>query len=226
MGMSSAPRTVLLPPSQLVATDRTQTLNPGDYSNTATDSFRAGIRQQIVTPVELRVEFTRRDSDTKGRLSSAGFPSSFTQSRLHSEVTPRLVGTFNIPTGQLLITLGADLFETDYVIKSDFGKTDDKQTQIGIYGQGVIPLTESVDLMIGARHGRVMNDIVVDTAAIGRSLPKGTELDDSANALEGGINYRFNESWRLYAKVDRNFRFVTADEYSAVADNNFFARRA
>ena len=210
--------------ADLVAVDRKQSLNPGDYSNTDTEIYRVGLRQQIVSPVELAAEFTRRESNTEGQLSSAGFPSAFTQDRLHTEITPRLIGTFDISTGQILVTLGADLFETDYRIKSDFGLTDDKQKQISVYAQGVIPLSESIDLMIGGRHGEVMNDILVDTLAFGRSLPKGTELDDSANALEGGINYRFNEDWRLYFKVDRNFRFVTADEYSAVADNNFFAK--
>jgi len=210
--------------ADLMAADRKQTLNPGDFSNTDTEIYRVGIRQQMISPIELEAEFTRRDSHTNGQLSSAGFPSAFTQDRLHSEITPRLIGTFDIPTGRILVTLGADLFETDYQIKSDFGLTDDTQKQINVYAQGVIPLSETIDLMIGGRHGEVMNDILVDTLAFGRSLPKGTEIDDSANALEGGVNYRFNENWRLYVKVDRNFRFVTADEYSAVADNNFFAK--
>lgn len=210
--------------ADLIAADRKQTLNPDDYSNTDTEIVRAGIRKQIIAPVEFQAEFTRRDSHTKGQLSSGGFPSAFTQDRLHTEITPRLIGSFNIPTGQMLVTLGADLFQTDYRIKSDFGLTDDEQTQVGVYAQGIIPVVEGMDLMIGARYGGVMNDILVDTLAFGRSLPEGTEIDDDAYALEGGINYRFGDNWRVYGKIDRNYRFVTADEYSAVADNNFFTR--
>jgi iron complex outermembrane receptor protein len=209
--------------ADLVAADRKQTLNPGDHVDTDTEIYRVGIRKQILSPIELHAEYTRRDSSSNGQLSSGGFPSAFTQDRRHTELTPRLIGTFDIPTGQMLITLGADLFDTDYLIQSDFGLTDDEQQQVSVYAQGLIPLSDRLDLLIGARHGEVMNDILVDTLAFGRSLPEGTEIDDDANALEGGINFRFKDNWRLYAKIDRNFRFVTADEYSAVADNNFFA---
>ena len=208
--------------ADLLATDRRQSLNPDDFSSTDTDSYRVGLHARFIPNIEFQAEYTRRDSSSRGQLSSGGFPSAYTQKRLHQEITPRLIGSFDIPTGQLLVTLGADLFRTDYRIQSDFGLTDDVQDQVGVYVQGVIPLSDRLDLMLGARHGEVMNDILVDTLAFGRSLPEGTQLDDSANALEGGINYRPYENWRLYAKIDRNFRFVTADEYSAVADNNFF----
>ncbi|MBF8269849.1 MAG: TonB-dependent receptor [Gammaproteobacteria bacterium] len=209
--------------ADMLAADRTQALYPSDFVATDSRIARAGIRQEIIEGVELQAEYTNRKSDSNGQLSSGGFPNTFIQKRKHTEFTPRLIGTFEMPAGQTLITIGGDLFKTDYLITSPFGITDDTQSQYSAYTQGIVPLTENLALTLGARHGTVQNDIMVDTLAFGRSLPAGTELDDSANAYEGGLSYLVNDNWRVFGKVDRNFRFVTADEYSAVADNNFFA---
>ena len=206
----------------LLAANREQTLNPNDFTKTDSWVARAGIRQDIIDGIQFQGEITNRMSDTSGTLSSGGFPTNFTQKRKHTEFTPRFIGTFQLPAGQALVTLGSDVFITDYLIQSQFGMTDDTQTQYGIYAQGIVPLTEQLDLTVGARRGRVENDITVQTGALGRSLPAGTHINDNANAWEAGLSYALNDNWRLYARVDRNFRFVTADEYSAVADNNFF----
>ena len=209
--------------ADMIANDRRQALNPNDFVDTDSQVARIGFRKEILDDIEFQMEVTNRNSDSIGQLSSGGFPSTFTQDREHTEFTPRLIGSFDLPAGAAIITLGADLFETDYLIKSDFGITDDVQTQTSIYAQGIIPLSEKLDITIGARHARVENDILVDTLAFGRSLPEGTEIDDSANAWEAGLVYRINDNWRVFGKLDQNYRFVTADEYSAVADNNFFA---
>ena len=209
--------------ADMLAADRQQALNPGDYTATDSRISRVGIRQNISNEVELQAEYTNRMSHSNGQLSSGGFPNTFIQKRKHTEFTPRLIGTFEMPAGQLLITIGGDLFNTDYLISSPFGITDDTQSQYSAYAQGIVPLTENLTLTTGARHGQVHNDIMVDTLAFGRSLPAGTEIDDSANACEAGLSYLVNDNWRVFGKVDSNFRFVTADEYSAVADNNFFS---
>ncbi len=207
---------------QLV-TERRQAQNPEDFVDTDTTAGRIGIRQELFSGIELLAEYTNRRTATDGQLSSGGNPASFLSKRRHVEYTPRLTGALQLPEGIAQITFGADLFTTDYLIRSDFGLTDNVQTQYGLYLQAIIPVTAALTASVGARHGRVENDILVDTLAFGRSLPEGTLIKDTANAWELGISYSINRDWRVFAKVDRNFRFVTADEYSAVADNNFFA---
>jgi len=210
--------------TDMLAADRSQTLNPTDYVVTDSSIARGGIRQRLIEGVELQAEFTHRINDSNGQLSSGGTANPFRQKRKHVEFTPRLIGTYELPSGEALVTLGSDLFQTHYLISSPFGITDDTQTQTSAYVQAIVPLTGQLTLTGGARHGNVGNDILVDTLAFGRSLPAGTSIDDSANAYEGGLSYVVNDNWRVFGKVDRNFRFVTADEYSAVADNNYFAR--
>ena len=203
--------------------DRRQAANPGDYINSDIKVARLGIEQELVERFMIQAEAAWREKSVTGTLSSGGVPSSFTQYREHAEITPRLI--FNDAFSGLIhrFTLGADLFTTEYNITSPFGITDDTQLQAGVYAQSIFNLTDTITLSLGARHSQVSNDIFVDTLAFGRSLEPGTEIDDSANAWEAGISWQYNNNWRLYARIDRNFRFVTADEYSAVADSNFFS---
>lgn len=205
-----------------VAANRRQALNPGDFVNTDTRAARLGFSQALTGNIEAQFEYTNRLSETDGRLSSAGFASPLFLKRHHIEYTPRLIGTFDLPTGRSLLTIGADIFKTDYFLRSDFGLTIDTQEQYSAYGRAIVPLSSAIDMTAGGRYGKVKNDILVDTLCCGRSLPPGTEIDDSAYAFEFGLSYQFKPSLRLFGKVDRNYRFVTADEYSAIADNNFF----
>ncbi len=204
--------------------DRRQALNPEDYIGTDTWSGRAGLRQQLTDQLEVLAEYTNRRSDTSGQLSSSGIPTLFDSKRHHIEYTPRLNLDLPMPAGKGLLTVGADLFSTDYLIHSDFGLTDDTQTQQSVYARAVLPLIEQLTGTVGTRYGKVENEILVDTLAFGRSLPSGTQLDDNEHAWELGLSYQLTSEWRVTGRLDRNFRFVTADEYSAVADNNFFTR--
>ncbi len=206
-----------------VVADRRQALNPDDVIETDTSAGRIGIQHNIMSGLEFLGEYTNRFSKTAGQLSSGGFPSLFTSRRHHIEFTPRVIGTFQAPAGEALVTLGTDIFKTDYLIRSDFGITDDVQSQQSIYARATVPLTDKLAITGGARHGEVENDILVDTLAFGRSLPEGTEIDDDAEAWELGLSYELTPAWRVFGKLDKNYRFVTADEYSAIADNNFFA---
>ncbi len=203
--------------------NRKQALNAGDFVDTDTRLYRVGIKHALGRNFTMFGEYTHRHNDIQGQLSSGGVPSNFLSERRHIEFTPRVIGRFETLVGQMLVTVGIDLFKTDYLISSDFGITDDTQSQISIYTQAIVPITERFNITAGIRHSKVKNNIFVDTVAFGRSLPEGTEIDDSANAWEMGISYEINPDWRLFAKLDRNFRFVTADEYSAVADGNFFS---
>ena len=210
--------------SDLLVQDRKQALNPDDNIRSTTDVGRIGIIQNLSTNVEFQAEYTNRFNDIDGMLSSAGNPQDFTSKRHHIEITPRLISSFPLTTGVAIVTLGLDWFKTDYLIQSDFGITDDTQTQHGFYARMSIPVIEDLILTGGVRHGKVTNNILVDTLSFGRSLPEGSIIDDDEVAWEAGFSYIFTPAWRVFGKLDKNYRFVTADEYSAIADNNFFSQ--
>jgi iron complex outermembrane receptor protein len=209
--------------SDMLTVDRRQALNPDDRIKTDTWASRAGVRHFISDFIEVRFEYTNRFNDIVGIISSAGNAEQFNSKRHHIELTPRINISFNLLGLPAEVYTGIDWFKTDYLIVSRFGLTDNTQTQYGYYGRLTTALTDSLKFIVGARHGVVRNDVLVDTLTFGRSLPEGTELDDGANAYEAGFTYEIAPSWRLFSKIERHFRFVTADEYSAIADNNFFS---
>ncbi|MGY8815268.1 MAG: TonB-dependent receptor [Gammaproteobacteria bacterium] len=208
----------------LLNLDRTQALNPNDSILTKTKVGRVGIVQNLMSGVDVMAEYTNRINNINGELSSAGNPQDFFSKRHHLEFTPRVNLTYPLISEGAVLTLGMDWFKTDYLIASDFGITDDTQTQFGYYAHFSIPVVENLTVTGGARHGKVKNDILVDTINFGRSLPEGSEIDDVANAWEFGFSYDVSSMWRVFGKLDKNYRFVTADEYSAIADNNFFSQ--
>ena len=127
------------------------------------------------------------------------------------EITPRLIGTIDGRYGESLITIGTDLFQTDFFLESVLGAIDNDQTMYGLYAQAVIPVSERLTLTGGLRRAGVENDIT------GALLPPGTEISDHVTVGEAGLSFRPDAMWRLYGRVDTNYRFVLADEYTSAS---------
>ncbi|MFN2308399.1 MAG: TonB-dependent receptor family protein [Gammaproteobacteria bacterium] len=188
-----------------VASDRTQTRFPNDFNDSRSHIARAGLRQTLYENWQVEAELTDRRSDGEGLLTG----SSFTQDRHHLGFTPRLIGALPMATGDLLLTLGADLDRTDYDITSPFGTTDNRQHQRSAYAQGVIPLTSQLSATLGARHAKVENDLTDSF-----SFPAGTSIYDSEFVTSAGLSFAAAPEWRLFVRRDEVLRFPKIDEYT------------
>lgn len=188
-----------------VATNRTQTRFPNDYTDSRSNITRIGMQQALHENWQLEAELTDRRSDGEGILSN----SNFTQDRHHIGFTPRIIGALPMAHGDLLLTLGADLDRTDYNITSPFGTTDNRQDQRSLYAQGVIPLTGRFSATLGARQAEVENDLTDSF-----SFPTGTSLDDSEFVTSVGLSFAASAEWRLFARRDEVLRFPKVDEYT------------
>ena len=194
-----------------IKADRKQAFNPDDFVKTDTQNFRIGVTQQLWSNWKLQAEYTNRIADSDGLLSFGGVAGSFVTKRDHREITPRLIGEYETDNGPVLITAGADLFTTSFYLNSILGSIDDKQEQYAAYAQGIIPLLPKLGLTLGARYAKVNNDIT------GALLPQGTEINDNVNAFEAGLSYQARNNFRLFGRVDSNYRFVLADEYTSAS---------
>ncbi len=206
----------------LVEADRKQTINPADFIDTDTWIVRFGIDQALTKNWSLQTEYTNRKSDSDGILSSFGAQNFLLLKRHHIELTPRLLGQYSLPGGTAHLTVGSDLFSTDYSLFSSVGTTINEQERYSVYAQAVIPLTERLVATLGARHADVENDIFASTTFLGVSLPPGSEIDDDANAGSAGVSYQVIDDWRVFARADANYRFANADEFSGIANFNVF----
>jgi outer membrane receptor protein involved in Fe transport len=144
-------------------------------------------------------------------------PSNVLTKRHHREFTPRIVREWQNAHGTAVFTAGADMFWTDYRLVSDIGVTDDEQSTYAGYARLVWPISARLTTTTGHRQARVNNDLFVSNVFQGILLPAGSEIDDDASASELGISLDLTPAWRVYGRVERNYRFVNADEYGSAA---------
>ena len=194
-----------------VRADRKQAFNANDFIKTDTQNFRWGWQQSITSGWDFLTEYTVRQDASNGILSVGGFGGPIATKRDHREFTPRIIGTFNNGNGSVLLTLGTDLFASNFHLDSILGSIDDDQTQYAVYGQSVIPLTNGLSMTLGGRYAQVNNTVN------GALLTPDTNISDEVNAWEAGLSYQMDQYWRFFGRVDKNFRFVLADEYTSAS---------
>lgn len=197
--------------------NRRQALNPGDFIDTSTQAARTGLLLRMPWSWRFEAEFTNRYSNGEGIQSVLRTPNDVLTKRHHQEFTPRFVREWQGAHGTGVLTVGADVFWTDYKLVSDIGITDDQQSTYAGYARIVWPLTSRLTLTTGHRQARVNNDIFASNVFQGTLLPEGSEIDDDASASEFGLSFALPAGWRLFGRVERNYRFVNADEYGSAA---------
>ncbi|MDH3413991.1 MAG: TonB-dependent receptor, partial [Gammaproteobacteria bacterium] len=177
---------------------------PNDELETDTYSLRGGIRQYLYGAWSLEGEIAYRESDIDGLF----FNSEFDSGRTQLEATPRLIG--NVPNrfGEALVTVGADLRESDFDLDTSLGFSRNRQDVYAFYGQAVIPIARRWSLTVGARKAWVDNDLST------QDFQAGVELKDDVLVTEVGLSYRPTLNWRLFFRRDENFRFAKSDEQS------------
>lgn len=193
-----------------ISSNRRQTVNPDDFSDTDTEIGRLGVVQSFNDYIDGYIEYTNRRSSAQGLITVNGSSSATSIERKHVELTPRLIVTQGSRFGDRVFTVGADLFETDYRLESTFGVTDNTQKQRSIYLHGLVPVGDRLTVTTGARRTQVKNDLIAF------SFPNGVEIDDDENVWQAGLAYQANNRLRLFGRVEKNFRFAVADEYASI----------
>ena len=191
-----------------VAADRRQAnpFFPDDFNKTETNIARAGTSQRFSPHLQAEAEVTYRDEDIDG----IGFATAFGQSRQSRSFTPRLIGNWSTQHGEALLTVGMDYEDNDYTYDSSVAFISDvnaTQNNWAIYTQLVYPLTETLSGTVGVRYAEVDNHIVDSTA-----YPAGLDLKDDVEVAEFGLSWQFVKAWRLFTRLDENYRFAKIDE--------------
>ncbi|MCW8956675.1 MAG: TonB-dependent receptor [Gammaproteobacteria bacterium] len=175
-----------------------------DYSDSETDVMRLGIRQSLLENWLTEAELTSRDQRIDVQQSFTGWvvsaPSAIDYKQ--AEFTPRVIGVYPMDNREMMVTLGADLLDTDY--SSELTAITDVQKQQSYYAQLVVSFMTKWHLTMGSRHAMVENDVV--------SLYKTGNVDSSVTVAEYGLSYSPVDSVRLFVRLDENFRFAKVDE--------------
>lgn len=197
-----------------VAKDRRQsTANfRNDFSATRTASARLGTALALGDAWELEAEATHRRSDGRFRLAFAccgPATQDSTQDREIHGLNPRLSGRLALPGGEALVTVGADLQKARYVLSSPFGVQRNEQTLRDAYFQLILPLAGGLETTLGARAGRVQNEVLD-----GFTFVTPTRFHDNQQAAQIGFALRPVTGLRLFTRYDGNFRYAKVDEFT------------
>ena len=181
------------------------TNKPNDFGNQETELKRVGGGVDISETWQLLAEYTDRDEDSLSFYDdytpdNGYFPWLSASNLRIKNITPRLVGNLATGEGTAIITLGYDKTEADYTTQDGFNNI--AQDVEGIYGQVVYSLTRQLTLSAGARYASV------------EDLDRMTSVshEDDVDVGEVGLNYQFNNDWRVFARYADGFRFANADE--------------
>ncbi|GGB83431.1 TonB-dependent receptor [Marinobacterium zhoushanense] len=178
-----------------VSNDRRQSLNPSDYFNEDLRIDRLYLQHRLTDHLGVTADWSQRDSNGEGSLSSFAFP----QDTRVTAFAPRLTGHWATARGPLQLILGSDLTDSDY---EAFSSTEITQDTEAVYARAQLPLVQQWSLTLGARHSKVED----------RDLSADLRHHDSLLVKEIGVNWTPSEAQRVFIRRDENFRFATADE--------------
>ncbi len=191
--------------------DRRQSVRPIDFAASDTEVARVGAELLLSDNWSLEGDWNYRKVTGFSRLVFFGANSDTPQERIQRGFTPRLVGSYGLAAGELVITIGTDIDRADYDTTNTFfgftTTTGNRQEMHGIYAQALIPLIPGWTATIGGRQARVTNQLRHSTA-----FPAGVSLKDEQFVSEFGLSYRPRQEWRFFARRDGNFRFAKVDE--------------
>ena len=194
-----------------IAIDRRQTFVDflGDFTDSTTEVFRFGLKHKMSSRWSLEGEVTQRDVERDIQQSFRGFavltPS--TLKRKQMEFMPRLIGVIPYKYGDIQLTAGIDLIDTDF--DSEITTSTDNQAMLAEYIQVVFPLQQKLNMTAGFRHAEVEDDIT--------STFTNGKQNTSITVAELGLAYEMSNKMKLFGRFDQNFRFAKVDELTYVS---------
>lgn len=181
--------------------DRRQTTSPLDYG--AVDSTRLSTGGSIAlnNNWQFSIDSTLRSDDITSFYAAFGGAPSL-QKRDQFSINPKLTGQLHFANRASQVIVGQDIERGRYEAFGSIGKPISNSS----YAQISVPISATVDITAGYRHGRHHNDISF--------TPK---IKDSVNAGSLGVFWRATDSLKTWLRVDENYRFATIDETTFTA---------
>lgn len=180
-----------------IASDRKQTFNPSEFTNQSSDAYRIGGDVHLTDNWTISAEYTDRETDSAGQ-TSWGFD--WTGTTSVETLNPRAVGIIATANGDILVTSGFDLQESEY--QSDLTGSDSEQSLSDFYAQVVVPVTAKISVTAGGRYSELEE---TDNLS-------GTDNDDDISVFQIGAAYQVNADTRLFLRRDEGFRWANIDE--------------
>lgn len=193
------------------AADRKQSGNQTDFTNRRTLMQRAGIDHEINNNWDVLIDLTNKEENNPYVVwGSTGY-----QARQLKSFNPRFSGTYPMNGEELLVTLGADYEETDFMIESPFTNRSNEQETESLYWQAVIPFNKQLSMTAGMRHAR-QDNVIIDAL----TYVNGQTFSDTQTVGELGFSYKPDSGSRIFIRAEQNYRFPKIDEQAYTSPGN------
>lgn len=167
--------------------------NPTDYSHDITKALRVGYERYLSEEWIIGTDVIY--DTTSGSGSSWGSSTTSKSKQLFGAVN--IENQFETQAGQGSALIGVEGAVRDHSYQSSFINRDNEQNSYSLYGQLNYPLTTNLTLATGVRYSSVEDELYdVNT------YPRAEKLSESQDAYELGLNYKINESQRVYLRRD------------------------
>ncbi len=189
----------------------------GDFNDTVSDTGRIGGSFTLTPNWKFAVEYTHRNEDVDGLISST----KFSQHRLARSFNPRLRANLLLGKQNLQFVAGADIENTEYKIISGVGDTINDQDMKAVYSLVTWEINDQFSLTGGVRYAEMVNDsfkrdpFAAFPLAVDTFVTKVNEDEQTANSF--GILFTPTDKWRIFARRETIFRFPLADELTGTA---------
>ncbi len=180
-----------------INSDRKQTFSPDDFSNQSTDAYRIGGDIHLTGNWTLSAEYADRETNSNGFASWRGDWKGTTTVKT---LAPRAVGTIKTANGDILVTSGIDLQESEY--QSGFTGADSEQDLSDFYAQVIVPVTAKLNITAGGRYSELEETDKLS----------GADNDNDISVFQMGAAYQINNDTRVFLRRDEGFRWANIDE--------------
>ncbi|MCL1079230.1 TonB-dependent receptor [Parashewanella spongiae] len=182
---------------------------PTDYFHDITKVARSGYGKAI----NKTWRFDANIDYTNSEINGISYGGATKNQRSLLNISPKFIGNYSTNRGSLNLIIGADVSrgESEFL----FGRSNTQKLG-SLYTQASVPLSNKLNYVVGGRYSKVKDDLIDAT-----KYPNGINLDESAHALELGLNYRPSIHQRFYLRAEDNFRFAKVDEQAFTSPNVF-----
>jgi len=199
-----------LSPAQAAA-DRRQSVNIGDLMNRKTLVQRAGVDHEITENWDVLIDLTNKEENNPHVVwGTTGY-----QARQLKSFNPRFSGSYPINGNELLVTLGVDYEETDFMIESPFTNRSNQQETHSVYWQAVYPFNQQLSMTAGMRHAN-QDNVIIDAL----TYASGQAFKDTQTVTELGFSFKPDSASRIFMRAEQNYRFPKIDEQAYTSPGN------
>lgn len=201
--------------------DRKSSANPYDEGESKDTYLKGGLDLAVGSQGNLVADLFYRYRSSDAVFPDATSPMATDSTSTTWGITPRYIWDGSLSGHGNTLIVGIDYYAAEQDTDSFGGwlipmgtksaVANISRDSVGVYISNEFSILENLILSVGARHEKVSYDLRQEdlTGFLG---PLDDDVDDSENAYNAGLTYRYAGGSSVFVRINRSFRFPLTDE--------------